>query len=40
MTIYQVADGTLTIVGNEPGNPDAPSAFGAANSRLFKFNKQ
>jgi uncharacterized protein (TIGR03067 family) len=40
MSIYQMANGTLTIAGNEPGNPDAPSAFGAANSRLFKFKKQ
>jgi uncharacterized protein (TIGR03067 family) len=37
LAIYQIADGTLTMAGNEPGNPNAPAAFGAEGSRTFKF---
>jgi len=35
--IYQIADGALTMSGNEPGNPNAPAAFEAEGSRTIKF---
>ena len=31
--IYQVQDGSLTLTGNEPGNPSAPAGFDAPGSR-------
>ena len=38
--IYKIADGTLTLVGNKPGDPDVPKGFeGAATSRTFTFKK-
>ena len=37
LAIYQIADGTLTMAGNEPGNPNPPPAFGAEGARTFKF---
>jgi uncharacterized protein (TIGR03067 family) len=40
MAIYELANGTLTIAGNEPGNPDPPSSFGSQGARLFKFKLQ
>jgi uncharacterized protein (TIGR03067 family) len=35
--IYKIADGSLTMCGNEPGNPNPPSDFGVEGSRTFKF---
>jgi hypothetical protein len=40
MTIYQFANGTLNIAGNEPGNPDAPSTFESQGARRFTFKLQ
>jgi uncharacterized protein (TIGR03067 family) len=40
MTIYQFADGTLRISGNEPGNPDPPTTFESEGSRRFMFKMQ
>ena len=37
--IYKLEDGTLTISGNEPGFPGAPTAFEAAGSRTMVFKK-
>ena len=38
--IYQLQDGTLTITGNEPGFPSAPSGFDAAGARKLVFKKE
>jgi hypothetical protein len=38
--IYKLVDGTLTISGNEPGFPGAPSSFEAAGSRTLVFKKE
>lgn len=35
--IYKIEDGTLTIAGNEPGNPAMPAAFDAPGARKFVF---
>jgi len=35
--IYQLQDGTLTIAGNEPGNPIVPASFDAPGARKFVF---
>jgi uncharacterized protein (TIGR03067 family) len=35
--IYQIQDGTLTITGNEPGNPAVPAAFDAPGARQIVF---
>jgi uncharacterized protein (TIGR03067 family) len=35
--IYRLEGGTLTITGNEPGNPDVPAAFDSPDSRRFAF---
>jgi uncharacterized protein (TIGR03067 family) len=38
--IYKIEDGTLTLVGNKPGNPAMPKGFdGDATSRTFTFKK-
>jgi uncharacterized protein (TIGR03067 family) len=38
--IYRVEGNTLTLTGNEPGNPDAPAAFDAPGARRFVFEGQ
>ena len=38
--IYQIEDGTLTIAGNEPGNPAMPAAFDAPGARKFVFKME
>jgi uncharacterized protein (TIGR03067 family) len=38
--IYKVENGTLTIAGNEPGNPAIPPSFDAPGTRLVTFNAQ
>ena len=35
--IYQLKDGTLTVAGNEPGNPMVPASFEASGARKFAF---
>jgi uncharacterized protein (TIGR03067 family) len=39
--IYRIEGGTLTITGNEPGNPAMPATFDAPGSRqiIFKMEK-
>ena len=37
--IYQLKGDMLTIAGNEPGNPEIPSAFDAPGSRQFVLKK-
>jgi beta-lactamase regulating signal transducer with metallopeptidase domain len=39
-TIYQLQDGTLTITGNEPGFPAAPSSFDASEARKIVFKRE
>ncbi len=39
-SIFKLEDGTLTLVGHAPGDPDAPKAFeGDATARKFVFKK-
>ncbi len=38
-SIYQIEAGTLTLAGNEPGNPAAPRDFEASGARKFRFRK-
>jgi len=38
--IYKIENGTLTIAGNEPGNPAMPATFDAPGSRLVTFTAQ
>ncbi len=38
--IYRLERGVLTITANEPGNPNTPMTFDAANSRHFVFTKK
>lgn len=38
--IYRIEGNTLTLAGNEPGNPDAPAAFDAPGARRFVFEAQ
>jgi uncharacterized protein (TIGR03067 family) len=39
-SIFKIDDGTLTLVGHEPGVPDAPKTFdGDETSRTFVFKK-
>jgi uncharacterized protein (TIGR03067 family) len=38
--IYRIEGNTLTLAGNEPGNPDAPLAFDAPGARHFVFEGQ
>jgi uncharacterized protein (TIGR03067 family) len=35
--IYKIEDGTLTISGNAPGDPNFPAAFDAPDARQFVF---
>jgi len=35
--IYRIENGTLTITGNEPGNPAVPAAFDAPDARQIVF---
>ena len=39
--IYRIENGTLTLTGNEPGNPAVPVAFDAPGTRqiVFKIEK-
>ena len=37
--IYRIEEGTLTLTGNAPGNPEPPSSFDAPGSRKFVFKK-
>ena len=37
--IYRIETGTLTLTGNEPGNPDVPKNFDAPGSRKFVLKK-
>ena len=38
--IYRVEDGTLTITGNEPGNPAMPATFDAPGARQIVFKPE
>ena len=38
--IYRVEDGTLTITGNEPGNPAMPAVFDAPGARRIVFKPE
>lgn len=37
--IYRLEDGSLTLTGNEPGNPQPPDNFDAPGSRKFVLRK-
>ncbi|MGD0208003.1 MAG: hypothetical protein ABSC89_10395 [Verrucomicrobiota bacterium] len=37
--IYRVEGDTLTVTGNEPGNPNVPSGFDAPGARHFVLNQ-
>jgi beta-lactamase regulating signal transducer with metallopeptidase domain len=39
-SIYQIQDGTLTITGNEPGFPAAPTGFEAPGARKMVFKRE
>jgi len=39
LAIYQMKDGTLTITGNEPGNPAAPAAFDTPDAARMELRK-
>lgn len=38
--IYRMEGGTLTIAGNEPGNPEVPSGFDAPDARGGVFKRK
>ena len=38
--IYRIEGGTLTITGNEPGNPAMPTAFDAPGARQIVFKME
>jgi uncharacterized protein (TIGR03067 family) len=38
--IYKIEDGTLTLTGNEPGNPAVPASFDAQGARKFVFTQK
>jgi len=38
--IYEFKEGTLTIAGNEPGNPNVPAGFDAPDARKVAFKKE
>jgi uncharacterized protein (TIGR03067 family) len=37
--IYKIEAGTLTLTGNEPGNPEVPPSFDTPGSRKFVLKK-
>jgi uncharacterized protein (TIGR03067 family) len=37
--IYRIESTTLTLAGNQPGNPDVPSGFEAPNLRMLVLKK-
>ena len=37
--IYRIEAGTLTLTGNEPGNPEVPTGFDARGARSFTLKK-
>lgn len=37
--IYRIETGTLTLTGNEPGNPQVPAGFDAPGARTFVLKK-
>ena len=40
ISIYKIEDGTLTLTGRKPGNPEAPKEFkGEADTRTFVLKK-
>jgi hypothetical protein len=40
MAIYRLENGTLTITGNEPGNPAVPTTFDAPDSACLELRKK
>ncbi|HEY2081314.1 MAG TPA: hypothetical protein VGI88_00910 [Verrucomicrobiae bacterium] len=38
--IYRIDNGTLTIAGNEPGNPAMPASFDAPGARIITFKSE
>jgi beta-lactamase regulating signal transducer with metallopeptidase domain len=38
--IYQLENGTLTVTGNEPGNPTVPASFDASGARKLVFKQE
>jgi uncharacterized protein (TIGR03067 family) len=38
--IYRMEGGTLTMTGNEPGNPEVPSSFDAPDARTVVFKRE
>jgi uncharacterized protein (TIGR03067 family) len=38
--IYRLEGGTLTVTGNEPGNPEVPTGFDATGARQLVFKKK
>jgi uncharacterized protein (TIGR03067 family) len=38
-SIYRIEAGTLTLTGNEPGNPEVPRDFDAPDARKFRLKK-
>jgi len=40
MAMYRLEGGTLTITGNEPGNPAAPSAFDAPGAARMELKRR
>ncbi|MDB6112866.1 MAG: hypothetical protein JWR69_4616 [Pedosphaera sp.] len=38
--IYRLEGGTLTIAGNEPGNPEVPAGFDAPDARKGVFKRE
>jgi uncharacterized protein (TIGR03067 family) len=40
IAIYRIKDGTLTITGNEPGNPAAPLAFDSPETARMELKRK
>jgi len=40
MAIYRLENGTLTITGNEPGNPSAPLAFDTPDAARIELKRE
>ena len=40
MAIYRIESDTLTIAGNEPGNPNAPDGFDAPGAARLEFKRK